>query len=191
MTLRLLGICGSLRAGSANRMLMREAVRLFGPAELTEGDLALPLYDGDLEAREGLPQPVERLVEALEAADAVVLSCPEYNQGLSGVMKNALDWISRAKGNPWRDKPVALMSAAAGRAGGARAQFSLRLCLVPFRPWVIPGPEVLVAGAAKEFDADGRLTNERYRALLEELMADLRRTAESRRPPAAVGRAAG
>ena len=183
MALKVLGMCGSLRAASVNRKLMREAARAFGPAEFVEADLRLPLYDGDLEAA-GLPAEVTRLVAQLRAADAVIVVSPEYNQSLPGVLKNALDWISRAEGAPWRDKPVALMSAAAGRAGGARAQYALRLCMVPFRPWVIPGPEVLVAGAAKQFDADGRLTGEGYRAALGELMGDLRAAAERRAAPA-------
>jgi chromate reductase len=106
-----------------------------------------------------------------------VIACPEYNKALSGVMKNALDWISRTSGSPWRDKPVAIMSAAGGRAGGQRSQFSLRLCMVAFRPRVLPGPEVLVAGANKAFDADGRLIDARDIGHLTELMDDLRRIA--------------
>ena len=171
---RLLGMCGSLRQGSTNRKLMREAARLFDPAEFTEADLRFPLYDGDLEDAEGVPEAVERLSAEIKAADAVVVVSPEYNQNLSGVLKNAFDWISRTKGGPWRDKPVAVMSAAAGRTGGARAQYSLRLCLLPFRPRVLAGPEVLVADAAAQFDADGRLTNEINAKQLAELMEALR-----------------
>jgi chromate reductase len=181
MTLSLLGLCGALREGSLNRKLMREAARAFGPADMVEGDLRLPLYDGDLEDRVGLPPEVARLVEQLRAADAVLLVTPEYNQAMSGVLKNALDWISRAKGGPWRGKPVAMMSAAGGRAGGARAQFSLRLAMVPFRAEVMAGPEVMIANAEAEFDAEGRLTSDRYRALLAELMQALRAAAERRR----------
>ena len=181
MSLSLLGMCGSLRAESVNRKLMREAARLFGPSDFVEADLNLPLYDGDLEDRVGLPDPVATLVDQLRAADAVILATPEYNQALSGVTKNALDWISRAKGGPWRDKPVALMSAAAGRAGGARAQYSLRLCMTPFRAQLMAGPEILVAGASAEFDGDGRLTGEKYLAALTELMDALRHAAQHRK----------
>ncbi|MEE4118803.1 MAG: NAD(P)H-dependent oxidoreductase [Paracoccaceae bacterium] len=181
MTLKLLGMCGSLRAGSWNRKLMHEAARRFGAAEFVAGDLRVPLYDGDAEDAEGIPPQVQRLAEQVAAADAVLLVTPEYNQSPAGVMKNALDWISRVEGNPWRDKPVAMMSAAAGRAGGARAQYMLRLWMIPFRPWVIPGPEVMVAGAAKEFDDEGRLISDRYATALDELMAQLRQAAEARR----------
>ena len=171
----LLGISGSLREGSYNRKLMREAARMYDPAEFVEADLRLPLYDGDLEAAEGVPASVQRLANQIAAADAVIISGPEYNKGISGVLKNALDWVSRTKGGPWRDKPVAIMAATAGRAGGERTQWLLRLCLTPFRPQILPGPEVLVGNCSEEFDADGRLVNERYEAALSELMADLRK----------------
>ncbi|PIV74263.1 MAG: NADPH-dependent FMN reductase [Rhodobacteraceae bacterium CG17_big_fil_post_rev_8_21_14_2_50_65_11] len=171
----LLGISGSLREGSYNRKLVHAAARLYDPAVFTEADLRLPLYDGDLEAAEGIPAPVQRLADQIEAADAVVISGPEYNKGISGVLKNALDWVSRTKAAPWRDKPVAIMAATAGRAGGERTQWTLRLCLTPFRPRLLPGPEVLVGQCADQFDDAGKLTNAQYEAALSELMADLRK----------------
>ncbi|MFN6979051.1 MAG: NADPH-dependent FMN reductase [Gemmobacter sp.] len=169
-----LGLCGSLRAQSTNRMLLREARRLLEPDRWEEGDLRLPLYDGDLEAAEGIPEAVQRLGAQIAAADCVVIACPEYNKALPGVLKNALDWVSRVKGGPWRDKPVAILSAAAGRAGGERSQYSLRLCLNPFRPRVLPGPEVMIADSARAFDADGRLVDAASVKLLADLMAGLR-----------------
>lgn len=173
----LLGLSGALRVASTNRLLVAEAARVFAPDRFAMADLALPLYDGDLEDR-GIPESVLRLAEQLRAADAVVISTPEYNKALSGVLKNALDWLSRVKpGAVWRDKPVAIMSATGGRAGGERAQSSLRLCLTPFRPRLLPGPEVLVARSDREFDAAGRLIGEGYRRALAELMADLRAAA--------------
>jgi chromate reductase len=169
----LLGLCGALRAASTNRMLMHEAARIFAPDTFIEAGLDLPLYNGDVEDK-GIPAAVQRLSDQIKAADAVVISTPEYNKALSGVLKNALDWVSRTKGGPWRGKPVAIMSAAAGRAGGERAQFSLRLCLVPFRAIVLPGPEVMVADSGHAFDASGRLVAESYRKALTELMAELK-----------------
>lgn len=169
---RLLGIAGALRAGSTNRKLVREAARLFGPAEFTEADLRLPLYDGDLEAQ-GIPAEVTRLADQIAAADAVVISTPEYNSALSGVLKNALDWVSRT-GQPWVDKPVAIVSAAAGRAGGARAQSSLRLAMTPFRPRLLTGPEVMIANSGNAFDDQGNLTDARSVDTLSTLMAALR-----------------
>lgn len=169
----LVGLCGALRRASTNRMLLHEAARAFAPDRFVEGDLDLPLYNGDIEA-EGIPAKVMALVEAIRDADAVIIACPEYNKALSGVMKNALDWISRTKPSPLRDKPLAIMSAADGRAGGERSQFALRLCLVPFRARVLPGPELLVAQASQQFDAEGRLVAESYRKVLDELMEGLR-----------------
>jgi len=170
----LLGIAGALRVASTNRMLIREAARVFAPDRFVEADLELPLYDADLEAR-GIPAAVQLLADQIAAADAVVISTPEYNKALSGVLKNALDWVSRTEGAPWRDKPVAIMSAADGRGGGDRAQFSLRLCLVPFRPLVLPGPEVMVADSSRQFDGEGRLVAESYQKVLADLMAELRK----------------
>lgn len=178
--LTLLGICGSLRSASTNRLLMHEAARRFAPARFIDGDLRFPLFDEDLED-EGIPEAVTRLARQIEEADAVLVLTPEYNKGLSGSLKNALDWVSRVEGNPWRDKPVALLSAASGAAGGPRAQAMARLCLTAFRPHLLPGPEVMVGQTSKQWDDAGRLTNARAIELLDELMDDLRKTALARR----------
>ncbi|MEH6749177.1 MAG: NADPH-dependent FMN reductase [Paracoccaceae bacterium] len=170
----LLGLSGSLRAGSFNRKLLAEAARLFGEAEFMEGDLNLPLYNGDLEDAEGIPAAVQKLADQIAAADAVVISTPEYNKGISGVMKNALDWVSRAKGSPWSGKPVAILSATAGRAGGERAQVMLRNCMVAFRPRILQGPEMLLAQTSEQFDENGHLKGEIYIKTLTDLMAALR-----------------
>ncbi len=173
----LVGLCGSLRQASLNKKLMLEAARLFAPAEFIQGDLRLPLYDGDLEHADGIPPAVQTLADHIAAADAVVVVTPEYNKAMSGVLKNALDWISRTKPNPWQAKPVAILSAAAGRAGGERAQMTLQHALSAFRPRLLTGPEVLVAKAQNEFDETGRLMHEGYIAALTELMGDLRHAA--------------
>lgn len=170
----LLGISGALRAASTNTMLVAEAARLFAPDSFFMADLNLPLYDGDAEAAGGIPALVQTLSGQIAAADAIVISTPEYNKALSGVLKNALDWVSRTEGNPWAGKPVAIMSAAAGRAGGERAQFSLRLCMVPFRPRILQGPEVLLAASMNAFDDNGQLTGESYLNALQQLMDALR-----------------
>ncbi|PIE10794.1 MAG: NADPH-dependent FMN reductase [Rhodobacterales bacterium] len=170
---QLLGISGALRAASTNSMLIREAARLFAPDEFIEADLRLPLYDGDLEA-DGIPAEVQTLADQIARADAIVISTPEYNKAPSGVLKNALDWVSRTEGSPWQDKPVAIMSSAAGRAGGERTQFALRLMLVPFRARVLAGPEVMVAGAGRAFGEDGQLTDESALKLLAAQMKALR-----------------
>ena len=170
----LLVISGSLRTNSLNRKLIRNAARLYKATDFVEADLRLPLYDGDLEDTSGVPAEVQTLADQIKAADAVVISTPEYNKSISGVLKNALDWVSRTEGTPWADKPVAIMSATAGRAGGERAQFALRLCMVPFRTRILQGPELLLGGAADHFDDDGILTNERYLDGLTKQMKALR-----------------
>lgn len=168
----LLGLPGALRKTSANRKLLHEAARLSG-ATYTEADLHLPLYDNDDEDTNGLPEAVQTLVRQIARADAVAISTPEYNSGVSGVLKNALDWISRSKDKPWADKPVILTSAAAGRTGGARALTMLRSCMVPFRAHVIAGPEVALADCNNQFDANGRITP-RYEKSLQELVDALK-----------------
>lgn len=170
----LVGLCGALRADSANRKLLIEATRLFGPCQFAEGNLRLPLFDEDQETADGIPQSVQTLADQITAADAVLISTPEYNKAPPGVLKNALDWISRTEGNPWRDKPVAVMSAAAGRAGGERSQSILRLCLTSFQPRLLSGPEVHIANCRAEFDDAGRLKSDRYRAAVEKLMDRVR-----------------
>jgi chromate reductase len=153
---------------------MLEAATAFGEADFIIGDLNFPLYNGDDETAHGAPEAVRALAAQIAQADAIIIATPEYNKGPSGVLKNALDWVSRVKGAPWKGKPVAIMSAADGRAGGERAQLALRSFLTPFNPRLLLGPEIAVAGSANEFDTDGRLTGERYRKNLGILMADLR-----------------
>lgn len=170
----LLGISGSLRKASTNTKLIRAAAEVFAPDTFVEADINLPLFNGDLEDTSGIPAAVQKLADQIAAADAVIIATPEYNKAISGSLKNALDWVSRTKGNPWAGKPLAIMSAAAGRAGGERAQFSLRLAMMAFRPDILQGPEVLVANSGQEFDEDGKLKGEMYNRLLAELMEGLK-----------------
>ena len=173
----LLCISGSLRKDSCNTRLLREAARSYGGAHAL-ADLRLPLYDGDREEAEGIPEAVTRLAGQIAGAEAVAISTPEYNKSLSGVLKNALDWVSRTRPNPWLRKPVALLAAADGQAGGARASHALRLAMAPFRPRFSCGPEVLIADCRSQFAADGRLISDRYRKPLGLAMKALREEAQ-------------
>lgn len=170
---KLLGISGSLRAGSFNTMLMNAAARAFAPDHFQTADLRLPLYDADLEAG-GMPSEVSVLCEQIRWADALVISTPEYNKGPPGVLKNALDWVSRQR--PWvtAGKPTAVVSAALGMAGGQRAKSSMYLYLIPFQVRLVLDPEVNVGDAASKFDANGQLADEAARRFLGELMAALK-----------------
>ena len=104
--LTLLGISGALRAASTNRLLLAQARLSFGPAHYLEADLRLPLFDEDLEIAQGFPASALALHGQIAQADAIVIATPEYNKALPGVLKNALDWVSRIPGAVWRDKPI-------------------------------------------------------------------------------------
>jgi chromate reductase len=169
----LLGLSGSLRRDSTNTKLMRAAAASFG-GDLQIANLRLPLYDGDLEQADGIPADVQTLADQIKGARAVIISTPEYNKSISGVLKNALDWVSRTKGAPWSAKPVAIMSATGGRSGGERTQTALRACMMPFRPLILQGPEMLLAASSDQFDSDGTLISEHYQKTLDDLMAALR-----------------
>jgi len=175
---KLLGISGALRKASTNTALLRQAAEIFTPSAFIEGDLNLPLYNGDVEEADGIPASVQTLADQIKAADAIIIASPEYNKGITGVIKNALDWVSRTEGNPWAGKPArpaaAVMIATAGRAGGERSQNALRLALAPFDIDLVQAPELLVGSNFQEFDATGKLINERYVATLTTLMEKLR-----------------
>jgi chromate reductase len=173
--IQVIGIAGSLRAQSYNRALLRAAQEL-APAEitLTTQDLtAIPLYNADVEAQ-GDPQPVLALKSAVQRADALLLAVAEYNYGMSGVLKNTIDWLSRPPDHSvLQDKPVALMGASPGMTGTARAQLQLRQAFVFTKTNAMLHPEILVAHADEKFDARGRLTDEATRTRLRELLEAL------------------
>jgi chromate reductase, NAD(P)H dehydrogenase (quinone) len=171
--LGIVGIAGSLRAASYNRGLLRAAQDV-APAGMTIiiRDLTpLPLYNEDVEAH-GDPLPVAELKAAVREADALLIAVPEYNYGMSGVLKNAIDWLSRPPDRSvLRHKPAALMGASPGMTGTARAQLQLRQTFVYTQTAVMmPPPEILVAHAHEKFDAGGQLTDEDTRARLRNLL---------------------
>ena len=174
-SLRVLGIAGSLRAGSFNRMLLRAAAEL-APAgmEIRSFDIApFPLYNADVEAQ-GDPEPVAALKAAIRDADALLVATPEYNFGVPGVLKNAVDWASRPPDKtPLRGKPAAIMGASPGATGTARAQLQLRQAFVFTQTPAVLAPEVLVARAHEKFDKEGRLTDEPTRGFVRKLLLAL------------------
>jgi chromate reductase len=178
-TMRILGIAGSLREGSYNRSLLRAARELMPEGvELVEHEIGtLPFYDGDVEAA-GDPEAVIRFKQAIRDADALLIATPEYNRGVPGVLKNAVDWASRPPlGSPLTGKPVAIMGATTGRGGTARAQEQLRAALEFSRATVLEQPEVLVPEAFMRFDEQGELVDGGIRAELAELVDTLVRVA--------------
>ena len=173
----LLTLSGSLRKASYNRMLIAEAVRAYGDAEVMEADLNLPLYDGDVE-EQGVPASVQTLIDQVRRADALIIGAPEYNKGISGVLKNAIDWLSRAKPNVLADQTAVILSAAGGRTGGETGHFMTHQILTQLQVNVVHGPLILVAAAHDEFGEDGTLDNEFLKGQIADRMARLREIIE-------------
>ena len=173
-TVKILGIAGSLRQGSYNRMALRAAQRLV-PAEATlevfelEG---IPVFNQDQEQEP--PLRVAEFKAAIRAADAILFVTPEYNYSVPGVLKNAIDWASRPYGdNAWDGKPVAVMGASVGMLGTARAQYHLRQSFVFLNMYPLNQPEVMIANATHRFDQDGELKDEKARELIRQLLQAL------------------
>ena len=175
-SVRAFGLVGSLRAASYNRMLMRAAVALAPPdLEITVFDRLgeLPFYDDDLAAA-GVPDVVGEFKEAIAQRDAIVIATPEYNFGIPGVLKNALDWASMpARSSPLHDKTAAIMGASPGMLGTARGQQHLRQMFVFTRTYAVLQPEVLVSFAGDKFDAEGRLTDDLTERLISKQLESL------------------
>ena len=168
-SLNVLGVAGSIRKDSYNRALLRAAQELApeGMAIVTfERVREIPLYDEDLEAR-SLPDSVVAFREAIRSADALLVVTPEYNHGLPGLLKNAIDWASRPpETSPLRGKPAAIMGASTGTVGTARAQDQLRQVFVFTETYALDEPEILVGNCVERFDARGRLTDQVTRGFI-------------------------
>lgn len=172
----IVGISGSLRKASYNTALLRAAADLLpAPGRIEIASIAgIPLYDGDAESEHGIPAPVAALKDRIAAADGLLLATPEYNHSLPGVLKNAVDWLSRPPKDAPRvfgDKPVAVIGATSGPGGTRLSQAAWLSVLraLGTRPWF--GRQLHVASAAQVFDAEGRLVDEKVRKLLSEFVA--------------------
>lgn len=170
--LRVLALSGSLRRESFNTALLRAASALVPETMTLTLQLLhdVPLYDGDVEAQ-GLPASVVALREAIRAADGVLISTPEYNNSMPGVLKNAVDWVSRGKDQPLAGKPVALLSAANGGFGGVRAQLAWLPTLTVLGTRWMHKPQFYLSNAQHAFAPDGSLLEERPREQLRGLLA--------------------
>ena len=166
--------CGSLRKASFNRMALHAAEELAPDGMSIEtGDIgAFALYNEDVR-QEGFPPAVETIREKVRTADAILFVTPEYNYSIPGVLKNAIDWVSRPPDQPFAGKPAALMGATPSMLGTARAQYHLRQVCVFLNMFPVNRPEVLIAGVDKKFDAGGRLTDETTRNTIAQLMQSL------------------
>jgi NAD(P)H-dependent FMN reductase len=176
----IIGLSGSLRRASYNTALLRTAAEL-APAGCTvdiDSIRDIPLYDGDLEAEQGIPKPVTALKDRIAAADGLLLVTPEYNNSIPGVFKNAIDWLSRPASDIVRvfgNKPVGLIGATPGRMGTTFSQTAWLPVLRTLGTRPFFGKILYVSGAGKIFDAQGHLMDndlrERVRAYIEQFAA--------------------
>lgn len=164
----ILALAGSMRTGSFNRKLLREAADMAEEhgAEVTRLDIRdydLPLYDGDIEAEQGLPEEVRELQAVFDRHDGFLIASPEYNGGVPGVLKNVIDWVSRPT-DEWppehvfHDTVAGLMSAAPGRLGGLRGLYHLRWVLTSINVVVVP--QQYAVGRARDAFTDNELAEE-------------------------------
>lgn len=191
MAPRILAFSGSARSGSFNTKLVKIAVEGAERAgavctRIDLRDYPLPIYDGDLEAERGLPQPARALRELFRDHDGLLIASPEYNSSISGLLKNTLDWVSRspeaqADLSGFRGKVVALLAASPGPLGGLRGLTHLRALLANLGCLVLP-ELVTIRGADGAFDAEGALRERRHQERAERHGAALARTLESLTP---------
>jgi chromate reductase len=180
----ILGIAGSLRKDSYNKASLRYAQSVCPEGVRLElYDLAgLPLFNQDEE--KSPTGKVTEFKQRIRSADAILFSTAEYNYGIPGVLKNAIDVASRPYGDSaWKGKPAAIMSASVGAFGGVRAQYQLRQCFVFLDLDAVLQPEVAIPLAGQKFDAQGNLTDETSKKLVEQLLKALAAKAGQRRMP--------
>jgi chromate reductase len=155
--LNVLVICGSLRKGSYNAALTR-ALPALAPPEMKFVTAppfdTLPLYNEDVQNASGFPGPAVDLAAAIRVADGVLFVTPEYNWSLPGGLKNAIDWVSRIKEQPFEGKPVAIQSCSQGPLGGARMQYHWRMSMTFLKAFIYGTPEVFVGLASTKFDKE-------------------------------------
>jgi chromate reductase, NAD(P)H dehydrogenase (quinone) len=167
-------ISGSLREASLNTMALK-AVQRLAPDNIEIEQLSIsevPFYNFDLHEKR-IPDAVEILNDKILKADAVIIVTPEYNYSVSGVLKNAIDFVSRSPKKPFNMKPVGIMGATPGMFGTVRAQYHLRQIMTALNAQVMNKPEVLIAQANSKFDADGNLIDEKTKELIKNFIASL------------------
>jgi chromate reductase len=173
--LNVISICGSLRKGSYNRMVMN-ALPALAPEGMKISEAPpfseFPLYNADIQNSTGFPAPVQKLADAIRAADGVIINTPEYNFGVPGGLKNAIDWVSRLQNQPFIGKPVALQSASPGPVGGARVQYDLRRTMVFLDAMTLNKPEIFIGNCAQRIDdKTGKITDEQTVGFIKQQLA--------------------
>jgi chromate reductase len=170
--IKLVAFCGSLRKGSLNRLALQAFIERV-PAGTTVETIEIdwPLYNADVQAQ-GFPAPVQAAQQKILAADGIVFASPEYNYSVSGVLKNAIDWLSRVTPQPFAGKPMCVFGASGGPLGTARSQYHLRQMMVFLDGRFVNKPEVMIGAAPSKF-VDGKFTDETGSKLLTDLGASL------------------
>ncbi len=169
-------LAASLRSDSLNEQLLKVVARQIDEREKTDVDVAklnefpLPLYDADIQHQQGLPEQAHRLRDAIVAAGNVVVATPEYNHSIAGPLKNAIDWISRFRPNPWSETRVLLLSAAPSRVGGLRGLEQTRIPLQALGAHVYP--RLFGLGDARRILDDGTVTDDEVRGDLHRVVDD-------------------
>lgn len=175
LMIKILGIAGSLRKDSFNKAALKAAVLLMPKNAKLEiyGSLAdIPPFNADYESDP--PDSVKKLKKMVKNADAILFVTPEYNYSVPGVLKNAIDWASRPSGdNSWNGKAVAVMGAASGMIGSARAQYHLRQIFVFLNMFAVNRPEVMIPFAAQKFNEKGNLVDEEAKENIRKLLLSL------------------
>lgn len=174
--MKLIALSGSLRRASLNTALLRAAAQLAPDGVIVEVRTlhGIPLYDGDVEAGQGIPEAVTTLREAIRAADGLLIATPEYNNSIPGVLKNGLDWLSRPSGEGARlfgGKPVAIIGATPGGFGTVQAQDAMLSVLRAFGCDCWFGGRLMVSNATAAFDAQGDLVEEKINGQLRAFVA--------------------
>ena len=176
-SLDVLVICGSLRKGSFNAMVQRALPSLApeGMALKPAPSFAeFPLYNADIQNSTGFPGPVNVLADAIRAADGLIFCTPEYNFGIPGGLKNAIDWVSRLPNQPFAGKPIALQSASPGPLGGGRVQYDMRRAMVFLDAFTLNKPEIFIGNCASKFDEKtGELKDEATRGFIKQQLTAL------------------
>ncbi|HUZ33782.1 MAG TPA: NADPH-dependent FMN reductase [Xanthobacteraceae bacterium] len=185
-TISVLCICGSLRNGSYNRMVMN-ALPALAPAhmKLSEsppfGDF--PIYNVDWHEANGVPPAVQKLADAIRAADGVMFNTPEYNFSIPGGLKNAIDWVSRVKDQPFAGKPVAIQSATGGGLGGGRMQYDLRRAMQFLNAPTLMKPEIFIGNAPTRIDAStGTITDQQTVGFIKQQLEAFAKFIEQHKP---------
>jgi chromate reductase len=174
-TLNVISICGSLRKASYNRMVMN-ALPGLAPQGMVIKESPLfsdfSLYNADAQESGGIPPAVQRLADAIRAADGVIFNSPEYNFSIPGGLKNAIDWVSRVQNQPFAGKPIAIQSATNGPLGGGRMQYDLRRSMIFLDAITLNKPEIFIGNCSQRIDAKtGEITDQQTVGFIKQQLA--------------------